>query len=282
MTPGGVAEALNKIHAIPIALVLGLVVAIKASEKQGAKKVIASHKRMPAAYVAQADSPGGNSIKAPLDTQTGATSVQLSAPSPYLTFHLDASDNFDPNDSNLIFAWDFGDGIRGRGIKAAHAYSEPGEYKVTLTVKNRLKPMKRAVEFSQVLKANLPPRPAMQVPERSTQGEAIKFDASESMDKPGDTLTYIWDFGDSLHGKGRQITHSYSSAGTYQVKLTVVDDKETFCSSASISRAIQVGGAAPGPLTGAGTTTAIALDPDIRNAGISRDKILTPPFKAGD
>jgi PKD repeat protein len=36
----------------------------------------------------------------------------------------------------LTYAWDFGDGSRGTGARAAHMYSEPGEYTVSLSCSN--------------------------------------------------------------------------------------------------------------------------------------------------
>ncbi|MFV1979625.1 MAG: PKD domain-containing protein [Rhodothermia bacterium] len=36
----------------------------------------------------------------------------------------------------LTYAWDFGDGSKGTGARAAHMYSEPGEYTVSLTCSN--------------------------------------------------------------------------------------------------------------------------------------------------
>ncbi|MDP6357804.1 MAG: PKD domain-containing protein [Planctomycetota bacterium] len=193
-------------------------------------------------------------------------------PNSYLTFHLDASDNFDPNNSKLSFLWEFGDGIRGRGIRTVHTYSKPGEYKVTLTVKNRFKVWKKPVVYAHKVIANLPPRPLMRAPERCTLGEAIRLDASGSTDTPGDSLTFLWDFGDGHQGKGDQVTHAYRSAGEYTVKLTALDDKETFCSRASISRTVHVEKLAPVPLLGAGKVPDVSVqNPLLQNAGIPNE-----------
>jgi PKD repeat protein len=58
----------------------------------------------------------------------------------------------------------------------------------------------------------------------------VSFDASGSSDPNagGSIMSYAWDFGDaSGAGSGVQPTHSYSSAGTYTVKLTVSDATNT-------------------------------------------------------
>lgn len=60
----------------------------------------------------------------------------------------------------------------------------------------------------------------------------IEFDGAGSYDPDGDALTYTWDFGDGRTGTGPMPSHSYSSAGIYEVCLTVNDgflDSEEVC-----------------------------------------------------
>ena len=47
---------------------------------------------------------------------------------------FDASDSYDSDGDNLIYAWDFGDGNSGSGLTPTHIYKVIGEYIVTLTV----------------------------------------------------------------------------------------------------------------------------------------------------
>lgn len=56
-------------------------------------------------------------------------------------------------------------------------------------------------------------------------GEAplmVTFDASASFDADGDTLTFVWDFGDGTRGTGPVVTHDYV-AGAFEASLTVRD-----------------------------------------------------------
>lgn len=52
----------------------------------------------------------------------------------------------------------------------------------------------------------------------------VEFMGSGSSDPDGEIVSYEWDFGDGETGSGESISHSYSSEGTYIVKLTVTDD----------------------------------------------------------
>lgn len=51
----------------------------------------------------------------------------------------------------------------------------------------------------------------------------VDFDASESTDIDGDTLTFAWDFGDGTTGQGAIKTKTFTANGTFIVVLTVTD-----------------------------------------------------------
>ena len=57
----------------------------------------------------------------------------------------------------------------------------------------------------------------------STAEGVATFDGSGSTDPENDTLSYAWDFGDSMVGTDVAQMHTYSESGTYTVKLTVND-----------------------------------------------------------
>jgi PKD repeat protein len=57
-----------------------------------------------------------------------------------------------------------------------------------------------------------------------TIGESVSFDGSLSADFDGSISSYEWQFGDGTTETGASVSHSYGSAGTYTVELTVTDD----------------------------------------------------------
>ena len=52
---------------------------------------------------------------------------------------------------------------------------------------------------------------------------SVSFDGSGSTDPDGEVVAWNWDFGDGEQGSGRVAGHTYESAGSYPVKLTVTD-----------------------------------------------------------
>ncbi|MDH7444458.1 cellulase family glycosylhydrolase [Aquimarina sp. 2201CG14-23] len=71
---------------------------------------------------------------------------------------------------------------------------------------------------------NLPPIASFTA--NVTTGDApltVEFDASNSSDPNGDTLTFDWDFDDGSVATGIGVSHLFTVPGTYQVSVTVND-----------------------------------------------------------
>ncbi len=54
---------------------------------------------------------------------------------------------------------------------------------------------------------------------------SVTFDASASVDPDGDSLTYLWDFGDGVTSTNEVASHYYSFSGVYVVTLVVSDGR---------------------------------------------------------
>ena len=94
--------------------------------------------------------------------------------------------------------------------------------------------------------ASLPKAAFTFSPTPATVGVLLHFDASTSTVGSGATtiVSYAWDFGDGTTSTGKNPTHTYDSAGSYTVSLTVTNDRSL---SASGSQIVAVGAPVPTP-----------------------------------
>lgn len=146
---------------------------------------------------------------------------------------FDASASRDPDENPLKYTWDFGDWTVVEGSsKTSHIYKEGGEYAVTVTVDDGVgTPSSKDSESIKVRVNRLPVADAG--PNLvCCVNKVSEFDASASYDPDGNTLTYIWDFGDGTSARGKKTSHKYTKIGKYKVVLTVKDDSGTTCDTA--------------------------------------------------
>jgi PKD repeat protein len=165
-------------------------------------------------------------------TATPNTAPVPNASGPYTgtvgsAVQFDGSTSSDPDgDLPLTYAWNFGDGSTGTDATPTHAYSAAGEYHATLRVTDS-KGLSSTVDSTTVTIAPIPntaPVATAGGPYSGTAGTAIQFDGSTSSDSDGNLpLTYAWHFGDGSTGTGGTPSHTYATAGTYDVTLTVTD-----------------------------------------------------------
>ena len=66
------------------------------------------------------------------------------------------------------------------------------------------------------------------------------FDGSKSSDPDNQALVYFWDFGDGTTSTQIRSTHTYKDAGKYLVKLTVTDNSEAECDTATTQQMVKV------------------------------------------
>jgi len=71
-------------------------------------------------------------------------------------------------------------------------------------------------------------------PSKPKVGTVVTFNASPSYDTDGTIIKYSWNFGDNTTGMGKVVNHTYSSAGTNTVTLTVTDDDDASSSTSSV------------------------------------------------
>ncbi len=184
-------------------------------------------------------------------TQPGAANAKpaaaFSATASGLTAAFDATASSDTDGTIASYAWDFGDGSTGTGATPSHAYAAAGTYTVALTVTDDRGATGTASKAVTVTAppANVAPVAAFTA---AAAGLTATFDASGSSDADGTIASYAWDFGDGTTGTGAKPGHTYATAGTYTVRLTVTDDDGA---TGTVSKAV--------PVTAAGTLASDAF-----------------------
>jgi subtilisin family serine protease len=148
---------------------------------------------------------------------------------------FDGGGSSDRDGSIASYAWDFGDGALGTGVRPVHAYARSGTYVVTLTVTDNEGLAATATRTIAI--ANAVPTAAFSVPGAARALAGGAFDAVASLDRDGVITAYAWDFGDGTTGTGRQLTHAFTWAGDYVVRLTVTDDEGA---AATVARTVTV------------------------------------------
>jgi PKD repeat protein len=155
------------------------------------------------------------------------TASPASGDSP-LTVSFNASGSSDPEGIIVSYNWDFDDGATGTGEITSHSFTSAGTYSVTLTVTDDDGATDSASTQIEVTTSPIPNQaPTARFTASPPSGDAplvVSFNASGSSDPEGIIVSYNWDFDDGATGTGEITSHSFTSAGTYSVTLTVTDD----------------------------------------------------------
>lgn len=136
---------------------------------------------------------------------------------------VDGTGSSDPDGSIASYNWHWGDGSPdSSGSTASHTYATPGNYTVELTVTDNGGATDVVSHDVNVTLSNEPPVAAFT---STTDDLKVSVDASGSNDPDGTVASYDWDWGDgSDGGTGSTTSHTYATAGTYTIKLTVTDN----------------------------------------------------------
>jgi len=127
--------------------------------------------------------------------------------------------------------WDFGDGQTAEGVEVNHAYRKNGRYQVTLLVDDGAGVDNSKAEVLKTIVVNYPPIADAGNDQMVCPGAEVTFDASNSLDRDSENLSFQCNFGGGVVKPGKVVTHSFAKAGRYDVRLVVSDNAQTPCSA---------------------------------------------------
>lgn len=139
-----------------------------------------------------------------------------------LSVAFNGSGSSDSDGTIASYAWDFGDGQTSSDASPTHVYASANTYTVNLTVTDDGGLTNSTVKSITVAAVNQVPVAAFS---SSATDLTVAFDGSASADPDGSIASYAWAFGDGGTASSVSPSHTYGSAGTYSVTLTVTDDK---------------------------------------------------------
>jgi PKD repeat protein len=114
---------------------------------------------------------------------------------------------------NLTYLWDFGDGNTSTEQNPTHVYAGGGSYNVTQTVSN--------TAGSDFLTQAVNVTPPVAAPVAGFSALPTDLSVAFTSTATGDSLTYLWDFGDGNTSTEQNPTHAYATGGSYNVTQTV-------------------------------------------------------------
>lgn len=160
-------------------------------------------------------------VEAPPQNQAPVAAFDVSPVD--LSVSVDGGSSTDTDGTIESYAWDFGDGATATGATASNTYASAGTYDITLVVTDD-----DGAETSLSESVTVTAPQQNQAPEAaftsSIAGLTAAFDSAGSIDPDGSIEAYAWTFGDDETSTQASPTHTYASAGTYEVTLTVTDD----------------------------------------------------------
>ncbi len=125
------------------------------------------------------------------------------------------------------YDWDFGTGRTGTGVTTSKAYDTSGEYTVTLVVTDDIG---QTASTSKTVKVGADPVADFSfAPGSPTTATLVTFNSAASTSIAG-LKSVTWDFGDGTapvtSTTSFTIAHTFTTAGTYVVRLTVTDNND--------------------------------------------------------
>lgn len=171
-----------------------------------------------------------------------------------------------PAGTTTSYQWSFGDGQNTSGQNPVHTYGQSGTYQVCLITTARHS--NNTVVCADTVCKNITVQPSSpncvaHIYPLPDGGNKVKF-LGTVFGTPANRITrlYEWDFGDGTTSRDKNPTHTYASAGNYQVCLIIyaLDSLQDTICGAQVCKTIQAGGVALQNGPGCSAKLSVVLD----------------------
>jgi PKD repeat protein len=152
-----------------------------------------------------------------------ATPTTGSAP---LLVQFSSTGSTDPDGAVTGYLWNFGNGTTSTSPNPSATYTTAGTYTVVLTITDN--DGASAVRSTTIVvnPANQPPVPLIQAtPLTGPAPLQVSVNGAGSVDPDGSIVSYSWNFGNGQTATGPLAQTTYTSPGTYTLRLTVTDNR---------------------------------------------------------
>ena len=196
-----------------------------------------------------------------------------------LTVSVNAAGSSDSDGSIASYSWSFGDGGTATGVTAQHVYNQAGTFTITLTVRDNLGSQGQTTRTVTVTGNEAPVAELQYTAGCSIAPLQASFDASRSYDADGNVASYSWNFGDGKTGSGATVAHTYNSAGTFPVTLTVTDDRGATSQARGTVTVLSGAGSGAVSVSGQVTFERVPHNAAPTNAGLDYSRTFVAPAR---
>ena len=117
------------------------------------------------------------------------------------------------------FDWDFGDGTTASGVVVSHVFDTPGQYDLTLMVRDDAGVSNSTVTLNRAITVRPVPLAGLAAPGPICPGQVLDWTAVSAA---SDTQV-SWAFGDGHKADGQMVRHGFGRAGLYPVQAMLDD-----------------------------------------------------------
>jgi|GEM_PF-872265 len=164
----------------------------------------------------------------PNQSPVAAVAASPAVGSAPLLVQLSSAGTADADGAISSYAWNFGNGTNSTNPNPSAIYNTPGVYSVSLTVTDN--DGASAVKSTTVMvnPPNIAPVPVIvATPLTGSAPLVVSVNGAGSSDADGSVVSYAWSFGNGQVATGALAQTTFVAAGTYVVRLTVVDNRGT-------------------------------------------------------